>query len=96
MTPNEEVFSKNRYNLLLLNLTSLTLSFTTTFFKLLILLLFNSKKYKDASFIELTTYLLLPILVISEIPIEGTKDFNGSINPNTLCELFNGYFSTFN
>ena len=45
------------------------------------LLISNSKEYNDLSFNELTMYLLLSTLDISDIAMEGTNDIKGSINP---------------
>ena len=53
--------------------------------------LFNSKKYRAPALSELNAYLFGPIFTISVIPIDGVKDFNGSINPCSLCDLYNGY-----
>jgi hypothetical protein len=74
MMPIEAVFSKNRNNLPFLKFMSRTLSNTSTLSNAgIVLSLFKLKKYKDLSFIELTTYLASPIFVISDIPIDGTN-----------------------
>ena len=86
--PIEAVVSIKMNILLSEKAISLIRSPMCTLFRFIILFaVFKSKKYIDWSFKEATTYFRLPKPIILPIPIEGTKYFNGSIKPLSLCDL---------